>query len=267
MKTCDDLGDRIKGYENRETERIALNRVPLIVRIDGRCFHSFTKGMDRPFDEKFCDTMICITKKLVDEFNAKIGYTQSDEITLVFYSEDVKSEQIFGGRIFKITSILAATATAFFLQRAYGLWPEKCINRPPTFDARVFEVPNKMEAVNTLLWRELDATKNAISMAARAYLSHKELQNKNGSEMQEMLFQKGINFNDYKPKFKRGTFIGRKEIIKELDADILNKIPANKRPTEPILRSIVTELELPQLNKIANPVEVLFDNVEPILKT
>jgi tRNA(His) 5'-end guanylyltransferase len=132
--------------------------------------------------------MVDTMKYLVDKFHVVIGYVQSDEITLLW---DVQSwedgEYMFSGKFQKLTSVLAATASAYFARRSMELLPEKN-DELPTFDCRVWQVPNRQEAANAFYWRELDATKNAISMAAHAYFSHKILQGMSGSEKQELLW-------------------------------------------------------------------------------
>jgi tRNA(His) 5'-end guanylyltransferase len=140
--------------------------------------------------------------------------------------------------------------------------PEEYRDKLPTFDARVWNVPNVVEGANVFLWREQDATKNSISMAARSYYSHKILMNKNGSEMQEMLFQKGINWNDYPTFFRRGTYIQRRKVERLFTAVELDKLPlkheARRNPNLSFNRTEIIALELPPLRKITNRSEVVF---------
>jgi len=260
---ADALGDRMKDYEARETARRFLPMLPVYARIDGRSFSAFTRGMERPYDEAMTEAMVKTTERLVEETGAIVGYTQSDEISLLWYSADFKSELFFGGKVFKLTSVCASLATSIFAQIGGKVWPERFERAPVCFDCRVFQLPTKDEAANVMLWRELDATKNAISMATRCYYSTKEMFGKNGGEMQEMLFQKGVNFNDYPARFKRGTFIQRRTVVKELDAEILAKIPEDKRPDGPIERQIVTRLDMPKFSTVTNRVAVLFDGASP----
>lgn len=259
----DNLGDRIKAYEAAETERSLMPLLPIIGRIDGRCFSSFTQGMERPYDKRLHACLVDTTRHLVKQTQAISGYTQSDEITLLWYAEDYKTQMIFGGKPFKMMSVAAALTTALFIERAREHWPEKIAAKPVSFDCRVFQVPNKDEAANAFLWRELDATKNAISMAARHYYSHNQLHEKTGNEMQEMLFQKGVNFNDYAPEFKRGTFLLRKTVNKELPPEVLARIPEAHRPTGPIERQVIEAVEMPKFSTVTNRVAVLFDGSEP----
>jgi hypothetical protein len=163
----DSLGDRIKAYEAAETGRALMPLLPIIGRIDGRCFSAFTRGMDRPYDKLLHACMVETTKRLLKETQATAGYTQSDEITLLWHGDNHQTQTIFGGKPFKMMSVAASLTTSIFVELAREYWPEKIAHGPVSFDCRVFQVPNKDEACNAFLWREKDATKNAISMAAR----------------------------------------------------------------------------------------------------
>lgn len=255
------IGDRMKSYEVPSTSRKAFNGQPLIVRLDGKSFHQFTKGLPRPFDGRLSDLMVKTMEFLVDRFNATVGYTQSDEITLVFLSNaGSKNQLVFDGRFQKLESLTASAATAFFNKNLAETLPEKQ-NEMPLFDSRAFVVPNIQEAYHSLLWRQQDATKNAISMAAQSLFKHSELQNKNGSEMQEMLFQRGINFNDYPAFFKRGVFAKRFHVAKHLTEEELNRIPEKHHPTGPVLRSMVKPFDC-WLSKTDDALGVIFSNHE-----
>ncbi len=264
---ADHLGDRMKEYERRETSRCFLPMLPIYARIDGRSFSSFTAGMDRPYDTRLIAAMIETTKGLVESTQARIGYTQSDEISLVWLTESYDGGVFFEGKITKMTSVLSSLATAYFTRslRANNLeaWEDKL----PHFDCRVFQLPNRTEAANVFLWRELDATKNAIGMAARAVYPHADVDGKTGSEKQEMLFAKGINFNDYPSAFKRGTFIRREVVDRLLTAEELRDIPQQYRP-EPgtlVTRTRIQEMDMPKFSTVLNRVEVIFDNAVPLV--
>lgn len=262
----DMMGNRLKTYESIESDRRFVPMLPIYARIDGRSFSKFTRGMQRPFDMNMISAMIETTKYLVSETDAKIGYTQSDEISLVFYAEEADSQVFFDGRVQKLCSVLAGLATAKFLTIAIQTWPDRVEDRLPVFDCRVFTLPNKIETANTFLWREQDATKNAITMAASFYYSHKELMYKTGKEKQEMLFEKGINFNDYPSCFKRGTFVRRQNVLKALSDVELNKIPQEKRPNGPVMRTTINEIEMPPFSKVTNRIGVIFDGEDPQIK-
>lgn len=262
----DSLGDRMKIYEGIEAERILMPRLPVIARIDGRAFHTLTRGLDRPFDVWFSNTMIETTQALVEHSNALIGYTQSDEISLVFYAEDADSEMFFNGRTFKLTSVLASIATAYFNRRMVENLPR--VSKIGFFDCRVWSVPNKEEALDYLIWREQDAVRNSISMAAQAKFSHKELHKKTASQMQEMLFQQhGINWNAYPARFKRGTYVRRVTTSTPFTAEEIEQLPpkhaARANPNLQVIRSRVVEVPMPPLTKVRNRVAVVFNGEDP----
>lgn len=264
----DDFGDRVKLYEGIEADQRFIPLLPIVVRLDGRSFSSYTSKMTRPYDTRMITAMVDTTKALVEETGAVIGYTQSDEITLVLYSSSIDSQVWFDGKKFKIISCAASFCSNEFYKRICERMPDK-VGSQPTFDCRAFNVPNKVEAANAVLWREMDATKNAISMAARHYYSHAELEGKNGKEKQEMLFVKGVNFDKYPPHFKRGTFIQRRTIRRRFTDEELQFLPqkhnARMNPGVEIERSDVVELQMPSFVKVTNRVEVVFDGAEPVV--
>lgn len=261
--TKDSLGDRIKAYEERETRRRFLPLIPVVARLDGRSFSNFTRGMARPFDVNMQSAMIHVAGALLDHSDARIAYTQSDEITLVWESTDPKSQIFFDGSVFKMTSVLAGLATSLFTFESQEHWGGRAYNLNPHFDCRVFQVPNREEAANAVLWRERDATKNAITMAAQAHYSHKDLMGKNSSDKQEMLFKKGVNFNDYPAAFKRGTFLRRVARERMLTADELERIPEPHRPIGPVIRHEISKIDMPPFDKVVNRVGVIFEGEAP----
>lgn len=265
----DNFGDRMKDYEARETERRFIPLLPIYARIDGRCFSKFTHGLARPYDLRITRAMIDTTKFLIADTHARIGYAQSDEISLIWLQEDSNAEMLFGGKVHKLVSVLASMASARFAtlcRQLGGDIAERAEKLSPHFDCRVFQFPNRIEGANVFLWREQDATKNAISMAARSFYSHKALDGKRGSEMQEMIFQKGQNFNDYPAFFKRGTFVRRVVVERKLSEFELTKIPEKHRPAPDtvVTRSEIVELDMPPFGKVLNREAVIFDGAKPI---
>ena len=211
------LGTRMKeSYENR-TKQFLTRRMPTIIRLDGKAFHTYTKGLNRPFDEGLIEDMQETTKFLCENIQGcKLGYTQSDEITLVLTDYDTLNTSMwFDGNVQKITSISASLTTAKFnelrLRRLYdeskGTITPYSNSNLAFFDSRVFQIPELDEVVNCLIWRQRDAEKNSVAMLAQSLYSHKELFKKNGGDMQEMCFQKGQNWNDLHFSKKRGSFI------------------------------------------------------------
>jgi tRNA(His) guanylyltransferase len=259
------LGDRMKGYESVAESKL-LSGLPIIARIDGRAFHTFTSGLSRPYCDTLSQLMAEVTMKLVKESDALVGYTQSDEISLLFFAKDFKSQVFFDGRRDKLVSNLASMATYFFNEGSQRTHWSKS-NVPAFFDCRAFNTPSKMEAYNYFLWRERDATKNSISMAAQANFSHKELHGKNSSDKQEMLFKMGINWNDYPDFFKRGTYVQRIKEKIPFTCDELAKLPVNhqarKNPDLLIERSSVKIVQAPPLSQVANKVEFIFAEEAP----
>lgn len=252
------IGDRMKSYEAPDTERRAFKGQPLIARLDGKSFHTFTKGLKRPYDERLSTLMLDTTKALVDRFGATVGYTQSDEITLAWYfTPDSTSDYPFLGRFQKMDSLLAAFATAFFCSELAARIPEKA-GYLATFDCRSFVVPTLQEAYHCFLWRQQDATKNAISMAAQSMFSHKSLQGLHGPQMQEKMWaEKGVNFNDYPAFFKRGMFARRVREERVLTDEQLSRIPEQHRPTGPVVRSFIDAVDI-WLTKQPDAVATLF---------
>ena len=212
----DALGDRLKSsYENR-TRILLPRRTYTVIRIDGKSFHSYTRGCRRPFDENLMADMDSTAATLCDQIaGARLAYVQSDEISLLLTDfASPQSEAWFDGNIQKITSISASIATAHFnkVRGARG------INKIALFDSRVFTIPDSMEVENYFVWRQQDATRNSISMTAQAHIPHKDLQGKGCDEMQEMLFQRaGVNRNDMPAGFKRGRCAVRTVTEKDIE--------------------------------------------------
>ena len=227
----DSLGDRMKAnYENR-AKTYLVRRMPVIIRLDGKAFHTFTKGLKKPYDEIFHNTMNETMKYLCENIQGcKLGYTQSDEITLLLTDYDtLTTDAWFDNNVQKICSVSASMATMAFNKYLRELtdnylrsdawvnhyWEEdvekyahtlkKAIDKGAMFDSRCFNIPIE-EVTNCFVWRQQDATRNAIQMLGQCNFSHKELHGKSCSDIQDMLIdQKGINFNDMPTEFKRGV--------------------------------------------------------------
>lgn len=250
------LGDKHKEYECR-TETTLIPGIPIAIRLDGRAFHTFTRGMARPYDERMSSAMIETTKDLVNQTKADIGYVQSDEITLLFKNSDPDAKFMFGGRVQKIVSIVASIASVKFNRVIQETIPERA-NQMPIFDARVFQYPTLELAAETMLWRETDATRNSLSMAVQSCYSHKECHGAGFKKKHDMLYAKGINWNDYPAFFKRGTYVKKFNVLRYLTPVELARIPEKHRPTGPVTRSIVAELALPPLTQLTNIHEIFF---------
>lgn len=262
----DDLGDRMKDYEGATEVRL-MPMLPTFARVDGRAFHSFTKGMARPYDDAMAACMKSTAMALAQETNARMVYTQSDEITLCWHSTDTRSQIWFDGRHSKMVSQIAALATIYFNRRCVVMMGAY-LHRLPTFDARVWQVPNRAEGANVFLWREMDATKNSISMAAQIHYSDKQLHGKHSDEKQEMLFQQGVNWNDYPTFFKRGVFIQKRGVVRPFTTEEIEKLPpkhaARMNPALTVERSEWREIDMPPFRSVANREAVVFDGANPI---
>lgn len=254
----DEFGNRMKMYESKEISNKLDSSKPIIVRIDGKNFSKYTKRLAKPYDETFSHLMIDVTKFLVKETNAKIGYTQSDEITLVLYSNDPEKEVFFDGKTQKLISVISSLATAKFNQLANNKLSTKLVPEFATFDCRVFQVPDKIEAANALLWRTIDAKKNSISMATRAHYSASEMHLKNSLEKLEMLLDKGVDWNLFPAFFKFGSFVATRLVDKEFTAEELDRIPKEHIPKLPVRRKSVIDLDLYDFSEIENKIGIIF---------
>ena len=263
----DSFGNRMKYYEKLTGDRFPP-LLPVIARLDGKNFSKWTKDLERPYDERMVGLMQTVTKKLVKETNACMGYTQSDEITLAWFSPDPKSQIFMDGRIQKMTSILASFASVYFNAAMSKFFDEP--RRLAFFDCRTFFVPNIEEGANAFLWREKDATKNSIQSTARAFFSHKQLMNKTGNEMQDMLMnQHGVNWNDMPDFFKRGSFFQRRKVARRFTTEEIEKLPekhqARTNPDLVVNRTDIIRVDMPPFTKVMNRPEVVFSGAEPVV--
>jgi len=245
------LGDRMKGYEGIPKIKLT-KRTPVVIRLDGKAFHTLTRGMNKPFDSLLMETMQETAKYLCENIQGcKLAYTQSDEITLLLTDyEKLTTDAWFDYSVQKMVSISASMATLAFnkvfrgkvedfelnislfrsLGYSHGFEIDKLNDEhrnllakidKALFDSRVFSL-SKEEVCNCFIWRQQDCTKNSISMVAQAYFSHNELHKKTGAMKQDMLMlEKGVNWNDFTPSEKRGTCVIKK--ISEVEGIVRNK--------------------------------------------
>jgi tRNA(His) 5'-end guanylyltransferase len=207
--------------------------------------------------------MIETAKYLLEELHASIAYTQSDEITLAFPNTDPLKAMLFDGRVQKLVAIPAALATAKFNRMIAQSIPEKA-DLFPILDARIWAVSNLDVAAEHFIWREMDATRNSLNMAAQSFYSHKSLHGVGSARKHDMLREKGVNWNDYPALFKRGTYLRRELVVKQFTQDELAQIPEKRRPKGPMVRSVMKELKMPPISKVANLNGVLFFGENPI---
>lgn len=218
----DSLGDRMKDYEAVYKQK-AMPKMPIVIRIDGKAFHTFTKGMHKPFDDLLMDAMQRTMISLCSELQGAVfGYVQSDEITIVSKLADIrKSEMLYDGKVQKILSITPSKATKYF-NKYFFENVEKLERNPEAFknhvdisvykkklfeaefDTRMMSIPD-FDVINNLIWRQQDAVRNSISAMAHSMFTTKELHGKNCSDMMDMMIERGQNWNDLPTYKKRGT--------------------------------------------------------------
>lgn len=250
-KKSDSLGDRMKAYESIPKNYLT-RRIPAIIRLDGKAFHTFTRGMRKPFDRYLMDAMQGTMKYLCENIQGCVlGYTQSDEITLVLTDyATVTTDAWFGYNVQKMTSVAASTATMAFNETfAHNIEHDiieylKVLDEKgeyflldgmdgdetwnylvrlrekywsALFDARAFSVP-KDEVCNCLIWRQQDATRNSVEAVGQANFSQRQLHGKSCSAIQDMLFtEKGINWNDFPTDCKRGSCCVKRKQMRQME--------------------------------------------------
>lgn len=239
MAKRDSLGDRMKNYYENRAKTYLVRRMPIVIRLDGKAFHTFTRGFVKPFDKRMLETMQETTLELCKKIQGCVlGYTQSDEITLVLVDYNaLDTDAWFDYSVEKMCSVSASMCTLYFNKifskkireftnehthvvkdkETYGELSEsvrklmntykRAIEQGALFDSRVFNIPRE-ELTNCVLWRIKDSVRNSISSLAQSMFSHKELHKKNSSQVQDMMMEKfGVNWNNLSTVEKRGTAI------------------------------------------------------------
>jgi tRNA(His) 5'-end guanylyltransferase len=241
-----DLGKKHKQVEEKFRHYL-LNDMYTVVRLDGRAFHTFTRGLEKPFSENFMHVMTATTSDLIKEFHATLGYTQSDEITLIF---PAGRDLLFNGIHGKILSTMASYASVSFRIHSEKHLPEKN-NIIATFDARVMQYSGIDKVIENLMWRETDATRNSLSMLCQSLFSQKALHGKGTKAQHDMLHSVGVNWNDLDIWKKRGTYMHRRVFQQTLSPEELAKIPKKHQPANgEVTRSSVVSVTFPPLESI-----------------
>lgn len=195
-----DLSDRMKSYE-AVTKVQLCPRNPVILRLDGRAFHTLTRRMDKPFSRVFIDAMVKSAIAVCDDVQGlKLGYVQSDEVNIVFTDYDrLNSSGWFDYKLSKIISVAAGIMSANF---------SLAVGKAVAFDCRAFNVPEE-DVANYFLWRVKDWTRNSLNMFAGKFFSHKKLMNKSSADKYAMLHAIGEDWDNLTPQLKNGTWIKR----------------------------------------------------------
>jgi tRNA(His) 5'-end guanylyltransferase len=219
----DALGDRIKEfYENRF--RITLPRKAYtIIRIDGKAFHTYTKGLYRPFDKYLMEDMDATASYLCQNImGAKLAYVQSDEISILITDfDDINTQAWYDNNMQKMVSVSSSMATAEFnrlrlMRSCISIQNEGLLDhndlikfKMAEFDSRVMQIPQRIEVENYFIWRQQDAIRNSISSVAQSLYSTKDLQGKNGLQMKEMILEKGFDWDKFLFNEKSGRVISK----------------------------------------------------------
>ena len=287
-KNCPIMERMKKNYENR-SKTYLTRKIPVIIRLDGKAFHTYTKSLNKPFDEGLISDMQQTAIHLCQNIQgAKCAYTQSDEISILITDYNkLTSEGWFNYNVQKMTSISASIAASRFnnlrfLRDLREEWIEKDIVENgdvnstkeffemleysydgmellANFDSRVFSIP-KEEVNNYFIARQRDAVKNSISMLAQSLYSHKELYGKNGNQMQELCFQKGHNWNDLHFSKKRGSFIMKNVHVngKIISDPVMNAQSIDRHRAyavnamglkDPVIRTVWQTVDTPEFSK------------------
>jgi tRNA(His) 5'-end guanylyltransferase len=231
MKT-DPLGDKVKALENVANSQQFSSDAFLLARVDGRAFHTFTKGMAKPFDGWLLDAMITATTIVSVDLKPRLAYVQSDEATFSWRCSTGVDVLPFNGRVQKLCSLTAALFTAAFIDSLVKTNPNRYIelNRVPAFDCRIWEVPSYQDQYDAFTWREKDAVKNAVSTAACTVATARELAGLKHRERLDILKQRGFDWDGLPNSYKHGAYVRRMARFEEIDEITLAKIPATKRP-------------------------------------
>ena len=238
MSVHDDLGIRMKTFYEGIPKTKLMRRTPVAIRIDGKAFHTFTKGFKKPFDEILVKTMQETTQYLCNNIQGCVfGYTQSDEITLILVDyKELNTSAWFDYEVQKLCSITASMATLAFnrnfmirvmheeiineASEEYIETLKTALNRGAMFDARCFNIPRE-EVTNLIYWRQLDAERNAIQMVGRAYYSQKELHGLSCKQIKDKLFdEKNIAWDTVQNHLRRGTAVVYRNGVWIVDKDM-----------------------------------------------
>jgi tRNA(His) 5'-end guanylyltransferase len=287
----DAMGDILKAREAVETERRVAPGECAMIRLDGLSFSKFTGSMTKPFDTIMADAMRATATRALEVFGPTFVYTQSDEITMVFSPDRIP----YDGRLMKMATAYAGKVTAFFfaetlkrfqhgtahlreasspveMARAIGAFTdlfERLSRSAPAFDARAIGVDPEM-AAQFVVWREIDARRNAALGAGRAAFTQNQLGGKSPADIKDMLFDLGINYYaEYPGHFRRGTFMRKRDVEMTLTEEELARIPEHIRDSKrgtTFVRSKVVEVEdRPPFYMMNNIMEFVFEDAEPVV--
>ena len=258
----------MKTYEEVTTETRLIEKLPIYARVDMRAGHTWCRGLQKPFDQRYAAAMQKATAYVVEKTGAAMGMTQSDEASFVWL-DDTKIP--FGTRLFKLQSVLASMFTSAFVVEASrnGLAP-RIAKALPSFDCRVLNLPTLAEAANMVMWRSMDSVKNSITLLALEHFSNRQIHGKNGEEKIRMLAGKGVDYYALPEEYRLGAFYRRETYEKALSGAELARVPESQRVLDEngemkVTRSRVVAFSPGmQLNEISNREGFLFMGEVPV---
>ena len=252
MSQHTEFDSRMKDYENRFASSKLLNKVPAVIRLDGKGFHSYTKNMEKPFSSLLHDAFIHASIKTAEAIDgSKAVYTQSDEVSI--WLDDTSNTHTMGWFDWKIQKLVSVSSSIFTYH--FNEYARPHVSIPAFFDSRVFNLPNEVELNNYFVWRQADATRNSISMLAQSEFSHKSLHGLSVNDMQEKLFsEKQINWNDLDTWKKRGSLIVK--VQTEQDITFVDNRTGETITKEGVKRRKWADVECPRFT--SNPITTLI---------
>lgn len=268
----DPLGDKVKAFEDASNEQAFAPNAFLLARVDGRAFHTFTKGMGKPADLWLLDSMIHATIETASDFKSRLAYVQSDEATFCWrYETPAHGSLPFNGRIQKLCSLIAGIFSASFIDGLMARDPKRYLElgRVPAFDCRIWEVPSAQDQVEAFAWREKDAVKNAVSSAASTVATATELAGMKHRERLALLEARGFDWESLPLAFRSGAYIRRQSRMSEIDAETLAKIPPAKRPAPGALflrHETAVDPRLLSIHQVYNAYEFFAHGAEPLIQ-
>lgn len=268
----DPLGDKVKALEAVANVQCFKPNSFLLARVDGRAFHTFTRGMKKPVDEWLLDSMIDATISVTADFKTRLAFVQSDEATFCWHYDVASQESLpFNGRTQKLCSLIAGVFSASFINALIKRDSERylALTRFPAFDCRIWEVASAAEQADAFAWREKDAVKNAISSAACTIATTSELACLKQRERLALLKQRGFDWDALPQAYRKGAYIRRQSRLMEFSTETLAKIPPHKRPPAgiQILRhEVAIDVKLQSIEQVYNISEVLTYGAEPLIQ-
>lgn len=249
----DIIGDKIKKYEKVITSIKLDDTKPIIIRLDGNNFSTFTRNLNKPYDFRFSELMQEVAKFALQETGFDVCFTQSDEISLVYIPKENNSQIYHDGKLYKILSKLASKVSVRFNTLLPKYLPAK-VDDEPIFDCRIFNVPDINLAFETIKWRFKDARRNSILSLGYWTLGHNKIVNKKGKEILELLLENNIDWYSYPIEYKYGSFFKRDVVKNKLTEEELKDLPlkhnAHKNPEMEFERTIIQKYNFDNIKEV-----------------